>query len=692
MAIIVGYYINGSDLSSATGIFANPELTECAPDGWYSDGVVTRQFLNCELLPIQPCPSCSTGCGDFDISNNKANDGRYLIDWDTGTALGAIVVRINQNIETVGVLTSLGAVEYASVSSQNYGYISSGSANFLFIGSVATSCLPPIPFTYTVPDFNYLGGAFVNTGNTFISSVDPDQDGRTPLAPGECVMVIPKTSNAFTSLKTYFTYTNVCSIASFSVSAECPKMLPTWMGSANGEDAGTACLLAPSTTYYYVHVNGSGGVLGLYDFVFKDPYGETALAPGFYNTGSMSPLFSYIEVGNGGTVISFGTCAPPQFYLVEMCFTKVSKIISAPEGLPDVTITVVEYPGCLWKIIETSAGPANATFGGIAPDADCQDQCALYSVSNTTEEEISFEIIPCSTGEPDPLTIKIPPTSSINLCFQDYSSTIPEGIEVDFVSCACSANEYLVESCLDPGLFVLVKSQTPLQQNNHVQLSGFPGCWWRVVDEDKGFAVFVVNQINTDPNFSCSDVCGYYKLTNGGGDLQSVSYVDCAGSPINISIAPSTSIFVCAKASSFVGEGISVELLGCSCAPGTSNYMIKRCNDTAYEIVSTPLPLTIGSLIVTNEHPGCVWEVMSSTNMAASASFASTASSCNQQCATFSLLNNDDDPALVEYIDCEGFSQTVSVLGGSSMSICARSIASAPFDLLYQVIGCNCVP
>lgn len=59
MATLGNYYLNGPSLSTATGIFTDVNLTTCAPDGWYSDGVISRQLAGCKLLAQQNCPDCS---------------------------------------------------------------------------------------------------------------------------------------------------------------------------------------------------------------------------------------------------------------------------------------------------------------------------------------------------------------------------------------------------------------------------------------------------------------------------------------------------------------------------------------------------------------------------------------------------------------------------------------------------------
>lgn len=63
------FYINGPSLSSSTAVFLDAALTTCAPDGFYSDGIVSREQVDCALLPEQICTACcSDPCSGWTIS------------------------------------------------------------------------------------------------------------------------------------------------------------------------------------------------------------------------------------------------------------------------------------------------------------------------------------------------------------------------------------------------------------------------------------------------------------------------------------------------------------------------------------------------------------------------------------------------------------------------------------------------
>ena len=66
MATSATFYLNAPSLGSATAVFTDPEMTICAGDGFYSDGVIVRELVSCSLLPQETC----AGCGPtlFDVA------------------------------------------------------------------------------------------------------------------------------------------------------------------------------------------------------------------------------------------------------------------------------------------------------------------------------------------------------------------------------------------------------------------------------------------------------------------------------------------------------------------------------------------------------------------------------------------------------------------------------------------------
>ena len=74
MAVSGNYYLNGPSLSTATAIFTDVNLTICAPDGWYSDGVISRELVGCKLLTQQTCSGCNENQVTLQFNANSAAD------------------------------------------------------------------------------------------------------------------------------------------------------------------------------------------------------------------------------------------------------------------------------------------------------------------------------------------------------------------------------------------------------------------------------------------------------------------------------------------------------------------------------------------------------------------------------------------------------------------------------------------
>jgi hypothetical protein len=54
------WFINADTFADATCIFVDSSLSICAENGFYSDGVITRELVDCLLLPATPCEICCT--------------------------------------------------------------------------------------------------------------------------------------------------------------------------------------------------------------------------------------------------------------------------------------------------------------------------------------------------------------------------------------------------------------------------------------------------------------------------------------------------------------------------------------------------------------------------------------------------------------------------------------------------------
>ncbi len=72
MATHSTFYLNAPTLAAATAIYTNSTMTTYAPDGYYSNGVIVRQYVSHVLGAATTCPTCPGG-------------GNYFVEIHSGT-------------------------------------------------------------------------------------------------------------------------------------------------------------------------------------------------------------------------------------------------------------------------------------------------------------------------------------------------------------------------------------------------------------------------------------------------------------------------------------------------------------------------------------------------------------------------------------------------------------------------------
>lgn len=304
------YYIDGTTLSNSTAVYSNAAMTVCAADGFYSDGVIVREQVNCNLLPAQTCPTCAEPCGGT-IAGSGAQ-GIYLLDLDVGgtaTDIGAIIVMFDPRSVPDGVRATFDSTVYNKVSSPVDGYHGSTNPNnFTYIGAQGSDC-GISGSTYNLNEFNYVAGSFQPTGNTQSVTVNAGDVSLGSSAPGDCIMVIPKPNP--TPSVVNFEFVGPCTGTVFDISVSCPAALPSYSSTTVARPGFlAACEDTINQTFYHAPVNGTAGVPALYDWVFSDQNGQSTLLGGWYKVENVNGVQYPIEVDDNGIIITIGTCDP----------------------------------------------------------------------------------------------------------------------------------------------------------------------------------------------------------------------------------------------------------------------------------------------------------------------------------------------------------------------------------------------
>jgi hypothetical protein len=313
MATLSTYYLNGISLSSSTTIFSDATLTVIAPDGFYSDGVISREQVSGVLLPAVVCGSCTTPCGG--AISSSGSQGVYLLNLDAGSTIsdvGAIIIKFDPFGIPDGIKVTFNGNVYNKISSPVDGYHQSTDPNgFTVIGNSSNDCglTGNVSNFPALQEFVFSGTSFVSTGSTQNITINPGDVSLGATQPGNSVMVIPKTT-ATPSLVN-IVMVGPCGGTAFNISVNCPVLLPSFLGSAEYGSANIPCDEPIDQTYYFAKVHTAiDSFVGLYDYVFVDAFGAVALADGFYLIDNVDVPNKVIEVVNG-IVVALTNCLSP---------------------------------------------------------------------------------------------------------------------------------------------------------------------------------------------------------------------------------------------------------------------------------------------------------------------------------------------------------------------------------------------
>lgn len=433
MATSSSYYLNAPSLASATAVFTDANMTTCAPDGFYSDGLIVREMVGCILLPQQTCPSCVEPCPITGLTSG--GQGYFVMDVDTGSGTGAIEVTFDPGSGIFGLIGIYNGNIYTWVSSENYGYLASGSpAEPVYLGEFTANCgiVPNSP--HSVDRFRWDGATgFTPVSGQEIVSVINSQVQTTGTAPGLCHMVIPKTSATPTDLR--LIVISLCaSIGSFTIDATCPTSLPPFDSSGVNGNSNGACSDAIDQTYYVHYVNGAAGTLGLYDMVFFDVNGQFALADGYYHAPGACPSpYNWFRVVNG-VIVLFGTCSYGSNYTLQDCATG-DTVVATYVGvtIPLGSSVVVGSSACCWSVIGYTSATATVTITSVPPGITCGDCCATYSGTNNTDIIVMVDYTDCDDL---PQSAEVNPGDTLVICAK-IGSIISPGITFEATDCGC---------------------------------------------------------------------------------------------------------------------------------------------------------------------------------------------------------------------------------------------------------------
>jgi hypothetical protein len=431
------YYINGPTLSSSTAIFTDAAMTTCAPDGYYADGPVVRQQVDCVLLPEQECPFCGINCADA-LFEGPVNQGVYYMSVGLGATVGPVIINFDPLDYPNGIEVTFDSTVYNTVVSPFFGPLSAPAGLPVFIGLDTEDC--GIVGTHTLEEYEFRSDlTFHDLGTTDVVNVATSQMNLTWTSPGTCTMVIPKPNPTPNTL--LVKAISPCGLDSFALQVRCPDIenVVVIPGSAGGP--GELICGYPVDVIFYnsIPVNGDGITLGLYDFMYYDLSCTTPLEDNYYLSSSCPAPNSWFRIENG-IIVEFGECGATFKYTATRCTDGLVIVVSSTVPIASgdvVSLTDPAYSGCKFTIGRILKDvPPVAAVDEVFSGTRCTDYCAYYKVYNLDSKPAVVNYNDCAG---DPQTTTIPVHSFIYLCAGINSITSAQTINIIPESCECPA-------------------------------------------------------------------------------------------------------------------------------------------------------------------------------------------------------------------------------------------------------------
>jgi hypothetical protein len=281
------YYLDGLNLETSTAIFDDSELTICAADGIYSDGINSRELSGCFLLPSIPCAECPIPCG-VGLTPPKGETGLYNLTFNTGTTVadvGAIIIYFNPAEIPDGIRVLYNGTYYNAVASPSDGRIQSTSGvadAFTILGEplAVNNC---VPISYAPITYNFFDGFIGSTWSPGVPATkditiyngDDQRGGMSEYS----TIVIPKTDALINNVS--IQVLGPCANTGWNIEVNCPVALPKFTSSLNRKGK-FDCVPTTETYYFAQHRNDTNTFPIVTNWVFSDLNGLNVLSDGTY--------------------------------------------------------------------------------------------------------------------------------------------------------------------------------------------------------------------------------------------------------------------------------------------------------------------------------------------------------------------------------------------------------------------------
>ncbi len=327
------YYINAATFNDATAIYTDATLTTDAPDGVYQFNGIHRELTSGVLGSIFSCGTCCAGCSSTYMYPIPAAKNQYhQVCSNVGESTDtAIIVKFKFTGVPVGYPLGFSAefdnASYQGVVSNRFGWLPNK-----YVGDITPigGLVSNFEGSYELDGYAWqpLTSDFVQTG-----VIDPITGLPAPITevvtasdmsltvnnPDECYLLIPKNTLSQTAnVDVYHPIppNSFPNAGGCDITIPCPTALTSYSTTNLEVSSALACSSAGSGGYpnkhFLMRVNSTSGAARVFDRVFADSSGATAItAAGYYgvlNEYSGTTAGAWINVDANGLIQAAGTC------------------------------------------------------------------------------------------------------------------------------------------------------------------------------------------------------------------------------------------------------------------------------------------------------------------------------------------------------------------------------------------------
>jgi hypothetical protein len=309
------YYLDAENLSVATTVYTDINLTNPAIDGFYQAIVngnsIWREQTAGVLGPVENCTSCIEDCNQPSLPPSTITltpDSLYEINYDLDVGTGVCVIRFTPDIPA-GIY-----VTYNNV-------ITSDSSNTILLdtnenpitswfpgpyyGDTSTAGTPVTGVnSLTRYVWDYVDQDFELDGTTSATIVAGDLTSLNNGNAGTSVLYVSKPSLFPTNLNVRIV-SPLATVPDWGITVECPVRLSGFSVSNFQSTSSGICSEPFSFNLYNIPVRttSSPGIPNVADWVFIDELGETRASEGYYRVSGY-----YIRVGSNGVIVEKTFC------------------------------------------------------------------------------------------------------------------------------------------------------------------------------------------------------------------------------------------------------------------------------------------------------------------------------------------------------------------------------------------------